>query len=82
MLVTDMSPVTEDERLAGLRLELWESEGRAGDAVVRFCRPVRSAYRLDLWQREIEPLPVAEDAVTVNFARFQWRAIEVRFRDA
>lgn len=82
VLVTDMSPVTDEDRLTGLRLELWESEGRAGDAVVRFCRPVRSAYRLDLWQREIEPLPVAEDAVTVNFARFQRRAIEVRFRDS
>ena len=80
VLVTGMSPLTEEDRLTGLRLELWESEGRAGDAVIRFCRPVRSAYRLDLWQREIEPLAAAEDAVTVNFARFQRRAIEVRFR--
>ncbi|NMC20013.1 MAG: hypothetical protein GYA33_06280 [Thermogutta sp.] len=82
VLVTGMSPLSEEERLTGLRLELWESEGRAGDAVIRFCRPVRSAYRLDLWQREVEPLPAAEDAVTVSFARFQRRAIEVRFRDA
>ncbi|GAB4138376.1 hypothetical protein [Thermopirellula anaerolimosa] len=82
VLLTSMSPLTEGDRLTGLRLELWETEGRAGNAVVRFCRPVRSAYRLDLWEREIEPLPAAEDAVTVNFARFQRLAIEVRFRDA
>lgn len=82
VLVTGMSPLMEGDRLTGLRLELWETEGRAGDAVIRFCRHVRSAYRLDLWQREIEPLAAAEDAVTVHFARFQRCSIEVRFRDA
>ncbi len=81
VLLTAVFPVAEGDRLAGLRLELWETEGRAGDATIRFCRPLRSAYRLDLWQREIEPLPTAEDAVTVSFHRFQRRSVEVRFGD-
>lgn len=80
VVVSSLQPVVESHHLAGLRLALTETEGRAGPVTIQTCRSLSAAHRIDGLGEVIEPLALDGDSARIQIGRFQTVEIELRFQ--
>jgi len=63
----------------GVVLRLYEAEGEAGKARLRFFRAPREAHLLDLLERRLRRLPLSGDSLELEFGRLEIKSVEVVF---
>ncbi len=79
LLITNVDPVVEKQRVVGCRARLLETEGRAGQAQVQFSRPIVQATKLDLGGEKIAAIEPREGCAPLEVGAHEWVQLEVVF---
>lgn len=79
VMASGWQPFWDSAGLAGLRVQLWETEGRQTRLGLRACRPPRWARRIDPPDAPARPLAVEGDRVTIELAAHAWANVEIGF---
>jgi alpha-mannosidase len=74
-------PVSETDRIVGVRARCVEAEGRSGTATLRSFRPLESARKVDGQNQTIEMCEVKSDQATFRMSPFEIVEIEARFAE-
>jgi alpha-mannosidase len=76
-VILDAVKLAEDG--SGLVFRLYEANGQAEKAVLRFFRKPKRAVSTDLLENEISPLAVKEGRLELPFRAFEIQTVKVRF---
>ncbi len=79
VIATHWSPLWSDGQLAGFRVRLLETEGRACQVSLRSFRPVRSARKVDFQGEQPSELPAEGDKITMDLKAHEWTQVEAEF---
>ncbi|MBI2478392.1 MAG: hypothetical protein HYV60_07045, partial [Planctomycetia bacterium] len=77
VVATHWEPVVEGDTIAGVRVRLLETSGRAARARLSAFRPVRSARRLDFKGDSRGECQLNEDRVQLELSAGEWIELEV-----
>lgn len=80
VIATRWEPLVREGSVAGFRVRLLETEGRACQAGLRSFRPVGSARKVDFRNEEPTELAVQDDKITMDFKAHEWVQVEAEFR--
>ncbi|MCU0277029.1 MAG: glycosyl hydrolase-related protein, partial [Acidobacteria bacterium] len=76
-VIIDAIKLAEDR--AGLVFRLYEANGKAENATLKFFRKPVSAATTDLLEKELETLKLAEGRLELTFRPFEIKSVKVRF---
>ena len=76
-VILDAIKLAEDG--SGLIFRLYEANGKAETAALRFFRAAKHATATDLLENEIGPLTIKNDRLDLSFRAFEIKTIKVRF---
>jgi alpha-mannosidase len=79
VICTRWQPVWQDDRLAGVRVGLVETEGRRGRVSLRSFRPLSSARKIDGRQQTVEICEVDGQRLMVNVSPQEQVEVEALF---
>jgi alpha-mannosidase len=79
VVATHWEPLVEPDRVAGFRVRLLETEGRAGRVTLRAYRPVARARQTDFLGQTLADLPVDNDRIRLDCTAHEWVQIEARW---
>ncbi|MGO8748174.1 MAG: hypothetical protein ACLQNE_19540 [Thermoguttaceae bacterium] len=79
VIATAWETVLHEGRIAGYRVRLLETEGRAARVSLRSFRTVARARQVNFLGEDACELPVADDCVTIEMNPRQWLQIEAEF---
>jgi alpha-mannosidase len=71
--------VDEQGRVSGISARLQETEGRSIKANLRMFRKPAFARQVDFLGQVLAQLPIDDDRVQIDFAKYEWAQIEVRW---
>lgn len=77
LLATGLEPITRDNWLAGVRVRVKETEGRAGKAKIESARPLVRAARIRLDGESKSELNIADGAAEFGFAANEYLQVEL-----
>ncbi len=76
-VILDAVKLAEEGR--GLVLRIYEANGNAERAVLRFHRPPQTAVLADLLEKETAPLPLKEGRLELDFRPFEIKTVRIEF---
>lgn len=80
--ITWIEAIVEEGRTVGCRLRILESTGRPGHAVLKCFRPLVKARQTDYLGETLCDLRIADGAVQLDFAAYEWVQVEARWEEA
>ena len=78
LIVTDWSPIVEDNQVVGMLVRVVETEGKTTTAKLSFFRDFQSALKVDFNQQTMDHLNVKSSSVKFNMHGYEWAQIELR----
>lgn len=79
VVATHWEPLLADGRVAGFRVRLLETQGRAAPVKLAAFRPVASARQVDFRGQSLADCKLDQGAVRVEMAAHEWVEIEARW---
>lgn len=70
---------TNPDRVAGFRVRLMETEGRAGRVELHAPRKMQSARQVDLRGQTLVDIPAGDDRIDFDLAAFEWIELEAKY---
>jgi alpha-mannosidase len=80
VVATHWEPLIDSGQVAGLRVRLLETEGRAGRVTLRAYRNVARARQTDFLGQTLADLPVDGDRIRMDCTAHEWLQIEARWQ--
>jgi alpha-mannosidase len=80
ILATHWETLVEEGVVAGFRMRMLETAGRAGRVQLRAFRPLASARQTDYLGQTLAELTVEEDRIHVDVSANEWVELEARWR--
>lgn len=78
VVATHWEAIVEGDQVAGFRVRLLETEGKAGRVNLRSLRHVRSARQVNFRGEPLVELTVKEDRILIDLAGYEWVQVEAR----
>ena len=79
IVATHWESIVEGARVAGVRVRLLETEGRAGRVHLRALRPPHSARQVDFLGASLGDLQIEADRVLLDIGAYEWVELELLF---
>jgi len=79
VIATHWAPLEEEGRIAGFRVRLLETEGRAASLVLSAFRPVKTAQTADFLGNTTSDLPIDDGKIKLDLAAFEWAEVVSRW---
>lgn len=76
---THWESLVEGERIAGFRVRLLETEGRAGRVELHSPRKILSARQVDFRGGTLVDVPAGDDRIAFDLAAFEWIELEAKY---
>ncbi len=79
VMVNEWLPIWEEDRLAGVRMRLVESDGRSGPVLIRSFRPIKEARKVDGAGQTVQRCDIDQDGIRLTLASHEITEIEAKF---
>ena len=79
VIATSWQPLVEEGRIAGFRVRLLETEGRAASFSLAAFRGLKSAQSVDFLGQPLSDLPIEEGKIKLETASHEWVEIVARW---
>jgi alpha-mannosidase len=79
VVATHWESILDGERVAGFRVRLLETEGRAGRVELHAPRKMLSARQVDFRGRTLVDVPAGDDRIALDIAAYEWIEVEAKY---